>query len=224
MPNPICSNPKRNMERTGVKLYHSKVKLRQINHVLLGLIILVNSYVILAPFIPAVTFWWENRGGTKQAALTAQIHHPKSSSSTPVNHPNSVIIPSMLLDQPILDGPVRDTYKILANGIWRWPNGSTPDKSSNTTLIGHRFTYTQPKGVFYYLDKVKMNDEIGVWWNNKLYMYQVTNIREVDPTETSIEDPTPDARLTIFTCTPLWLPKNRLVVTAALIESSGIMR
>ena len=122
----------------------------------------------------------------------------------------------MLLNQPILEGSVKDTYSILNHGIWRWPAGSTPDKGSNTILIGHRFTYTQPKGVLYYLNKVKMGDEIGLWWNNKQYVYKVTNISEVPPTQTSIEDPTPDARLTIFTCTPLWLPKDRLVVVAEL--------
>lgn len=190
---------------------------KRANRILLGLIILVNGYIIIAPFIPVVTFWWNDHGGTKRAALTAQIHPRKSSSPAPsTNHPNSVVIPSMLLDQPIHEGPVRDTYKILNNGIWRWPNGSTPDKGSNTTLIGHRFTYTQPKGVFYYLDKVKINDEIGVWWSNKLYTYRVSTITEVEPTQTSIQDPTADSRLTIFTCTPLWLPHNRLVVVAEL--------
>lgn len=193
------------------------MNLKRANRVLLGLIILVNGYIILAPFIPVVTFWWDNRGGTQKAALTAQIHTSKPSKSSPATpHANSVIIPSMLLNQPIQDGPVRDTYKILNTGIWRWPNGSTPDKGSNTTLIGHRFTYTQPKGVFYYLDKVKINDEIGIWWSNKLYTYRVSTISEVDPSQTSIENPTTDARLTIFTCTPLWLPHNRLVVVAEL--------
>jgi len=195
------------------------MKLSRVNNVLLGLIILINGYVIVAPFMPVVTFWWDNRGGTKQKQLTAAVHPTK----TQTNHsqaltpePNHVIIPSMLLDQPILEGPVKDTYKILANGIWRWPDSSTPDKGSNTVLIGHRFTYTQPKGVFYYLNKVKIGDEIGVWWNNQLFDYKVNTITEVSPDDTAIENPTTDSRLTIFTCTPLWLPKDRLVVTAEL--------
>ncbi|HWT55701.1 MAG TPA: class E sortase [Candidatus Microsaccharimonas sp.] len=194
------------------------VKLSRINTILLTLIILINSYIIAAPLIPAVNFWWANRGGTRAAELHKQLHPPKTAtaSTTPVNHSNSVIIPSMLLDQPINEGPVSQTYAILNKGIWHWPDSSTPDKGSNTVLLGHRFTYTQPKGVLYYLDKVKMNDEIGVWWNNHLYTYRVSAINEVDPSQTSIEGPTSDARLTIFTCTPLWLPHNRLVVVAEL--------
>jgi len=198
------------------------MKLSRVNNGLLVLIVLINGYIILAPFLPVATFWWENRGGTKQRQLTAAIHapaepKPAAKAAKPVTpQPNHVIIPAMLLDQPILDGPVRDTYSILAKGIWRWPNGSTPDKGGNTILIGHRFTYTQPKGVLYYLNKVQIGNEIGVVWNNKSFTYKVTSINEVPPNDTAIEDNTTDARLTIFTCTPLWLPKDRLVVVAEL--------
>jgi len=195
------------------------VKLSKINNVLLTLIILVNGYIILAPLLPAVIFWWDNRGGARVDQLTAEVHAPANAqpdAKPAPPEPNHVIIPSMLLDQPIYDGPVSQTYSILDKGIWRWPNGSTPDKGGNTTLIGHRFTYTNPKGVFYYLNKVKIGDEIGVWWNNKKYVYKVATISEVPPTDTAIEDNTPDPELTVFTCTPLWLPKNRLVVVAKL--------
>jgi sortase (surface protein transpeptidase) len=41
----------------------------------------------------------------------------------------------------------------------------------------------------------------------------------VPPDQTQIEAPTTDARLTIFTCTPLWLPKDRLVVVAERVTS-----
>lgn len=196
------------------------MKLARANHFLLGLIVVINGYIIIAPLLPAVNFWWENRGGTRTKQLTAAIHRkptantPAVQASTP--QANHVIIPSMLLDQPVLDGPISQTYSILNRGIWRWPGGSTPDKGSNTVLIGHRFTYTQPKGVFYYLNKVKLGDEIGMWWNNQLYTYKVSSITEVAPTAVSIQDPTPDTRLTIFTCTPLWLPKDRLVIVAEL--------
>jgi sortase A len=196
------------------------VKLSRINTALLTLIILVNGYIILAPLLPAVVFWWDNRGGTRVDQLTAELHAPLEPQTPDVKpQPNHVVIPSMLLDQPIYDGPVSQTYSILDKGIWRWPNGSTPDKGGNTTLIGHRFTYTNPKGVFYYLNKVKIGDEIGLWWNNKKYVYKVATINEVPPTDTAIEDDTPDPELTLFTCTPLWLPKDRLVVVAKLEES-----
>jgi sortase A len=124
----------------------------------------------------------------------------------------------MMLDEPTLEGSKSDWFNILKNGIWRWPDSSTPDKGGNTVFLAHRFSYTGPHGAFYYLDKLRPNDEIGVTWNNKLYRYRVTSVTQVPPTDTAIEDNTPDARITLFTCTPLWHPVNRLVIVAELTK------
>lgn len=185
----------------------------KINNLLLALIIIVCGYVIVAPLMPTVTYSWQNHRA-KQRQLTQAIHHPPAS-----NQPNHIIIPSMLLNQPVLEGTVAQQYRVLNQGIWRWPRGGAPDKGGNTVLIGHRFTYTNPRGVFYFLNKVKRGDEIGVWWDNKEYRYKVSAIQQVPPNDTAIEDPTTEPRLTLFTCTPLWLPKNRLVVIARPEES-----
>ena len=196
------------------------MKITRINNLLLGLIILVNAYVIAAPLLPVVIFHFENRGGQRQQ-LQAEIHSKatgtkNSGQATAAPQPNHVIIPSMLLDQPVREGPVSQAYKVLNQGVWRWPRGSTPDRGGNTVLIGHRFTYNNPRGVFYYLNKVSLGDEIGLFWNNKDYIYRVTSIIVVSPTDSSIENATAKPELTLFTCTPLWLPKNRLIVVADL--------
>jgi LPXTG-site transpeptidase (sortase) family protein len=186
------------------------VKFSKINTGLLILILVINAYIVLVPLAPAVTFRVENHGG-KQRQLLNKVH-----SRTTAGQPNQVIVPSMLLDQPILEGPVSQAYPILDKGIWRWPRGSTPDKGGNTVLIGHRFTYTQPRGSLYFLNKVAVGNLLAVIWNNRTYTYKVTAIKTVSAHDTSIENNTSDARLTIFTCTPLWLPKQRLVVVANL--------
>jgi sortase A len=199
------------------------MKLNRINTVLLVLIVLVNTYTIAVPFAPALLFKLQNHNGTRQK-LTEQLH-PSSDTTTanPVvvmTQPNHVVIPSMLLDQPVLDGPASQQYKILDEGIWRYDKGSTPDKGGNTVLVGHRFTYTKPKGVFYYLNKVAVGDEIGVFWSNKKYLYRVSSVNVVAPTDTAIENNSTQSELTLFTCTPLWLPKDRMVVVASLESSS----
>ncbi len=189
----------------------------KINNLLLALIILVNVYVIAAPLAPQAIYWWQSNHSAKRQELTEKV---RSKTAEPQKTmANGIIIPSMLLNRPILEGSIADTYKILDQGIWRWPGGSTPDKGGNTVLVGHRFTYTQPQGVFYFLNKVRLGDQIGLWWDNKKYVYTVNEIKEVPPTEVSIQAPTEDARLTIYTCTPLWMPKNRLVVIAELEAS-----
>ncbi len=191
---------------------HMHVPLKRVNDILLALIVIINGYIILAPQLPKLEYWWRSNHTATQKSLRAQVHAPAK--ETPQNQPNTLIVPSMLLKTPILEAPVKDTYKVLDKGIWRWPLGSTPDKGGNTVLVGHRFTYTNPKGIFYYMDKVQVGDEIGIVWSNQQYAYKVTSVREVPPTETSITDQTTDARLTMYTCTPLWNPKNRLVVVA----------
>lgn len=193
--------------------YTTYVTLHKINNGILVLILVVNGYVIAAPFLPTLLFWVEAHGDT-QAVLQRQLHNPQPAPKIP--QPNHVVIPSMLLAQPIYDGPVRNQYSILDKGIWRWPTSSTPKNGGNTVLIGHRFTYTNPRGVFYYLNKVKVGDEIGVWWDDQRYTYKVSKVFEVKPNDTTIENNTADNRLTLFTCTPLWLPKHRLVVVAKM--------
>lgn len=193
------------------------MKLARINTALFVLIILVNGYVVAAPFGPMVWFWLQSSHTNRAAELTQAVQHPRPvPQQRAASLPNGVIIPAMLLDQSIFEGATKQAYQVLDKGIWRWPLGSTPDKGSNTILIGHRFTYTNPRGVFYFLDKVHEGDSIGVTWNNRHYIYRVANVSVVQPTQTSILDPTAEPTLTLYTCTPTWWPKDRLVVTAHL--------
>lgn len=186
-----------------------RINYRRVNNVLLVLIILINAYTISAPFLPKVQWWWQSQHSQAHQQLVQQAKR------APTKHvANHVVIPDMLLNKPIYDGPVADTYKILHKGIWRWPTTSQPGQPGNTVLIGHRFTYTQPKGVFYYLDKVHVGSTITIFWNDKKYIYKVATVKVVPNTDISIEQQTKDTRLTIYTCTPLWHPVNRLVVIA----------
>jgi LPXTG-site transpeptidase (sortase) family protein len=198
------------------------VNLAKINNLLVALIILVNAYIIIAPFWPEVVFYWQNHQG-KQQQLQRDIQSlktSKSGSTSLASQPNQVIVPSMLLDQPILEGPTINRYAVLNRGIWRWPLASTPDKGGNTVLIGHRFTYTNPRGVFYFLNKIQSGNEIGVIWNHKKYRYKVVSITQVPPTDTTIQNNTANPELTLFTCAPLLLPKDRLVIVADLETKS----
>ena len=190
-------------------------KLRHVNNVLFTTIVLINGYVIAAPLWPQVTFWWQSHHTARQSELTQKIHQPVATKPAQPK-PNGLIIPAMMLDQPTLEGPESHWFDLLKQGIWRWPESSTPDKGGNTVFLAHRFSYTGPHGAFYYLDKLKIGDEIGVSWDSKTYTYKVVSSTEVPPTETAIEDNTSDSRITLFTCTPLWHPVNRLVVVARL--------
>lgn len=193
------------------------MKLSRVNTTLLVAIILVNGYTVALPLLPGIAFWLQTRNTDSAQKLEKAIQEPSRPGGTaqPGAVQNRLTIPRMLLDEPIFDGKSAST---LRKGLWRRPHTSTPDKESNTVIVGHRLTYTNPQGSLYHLDKVRTGDSIGVTWDNEKYIYTVTETKVVKADETAVEAPTDKPRLTIYTCTPLWLPKDRLVVVAELEE------
>jgi len=190
-------------------------KLRIANNLLFACIVVINLYIIAAPLWPQVSYWWQAHHSSRRSDL-AQLIHQQSAKTSAKPQPNSLVIPAMMLNQPTLEGPESNWFNLLKQGIWRWPASSTPDQGGNTVFLAHRFSYTGPHGAFYYLNKLKPGDEIGVVWSGKTYTYKVASSTEVLPTDTSIENNTANAEITLFTCTPLWHPVNRLVVVAKL--------
>lgn len=180
--------------------------LRKINWIMLAAIILLNGYVIVTPFLPQVTF------------QVAQVFSEPQKLDTPEQRAeidrgtDRVIIPKISLDQKIWFG---DSEWLVNKGVWHIPKSSTPDKGSNTVLVGHRFTYKDP-AVFYHLDKVEVGDSIIAVYEGKLYNYKVRETKIVNPTDVYVEDPTEENILTLYTCHPLWSTRQRLVVIADL--------
>lgn len=185
------------------------ITLRRTNNLLAFIVVILSGYIVVFPFLPQISWWVE--------------HSAPLVSSTPVDEPpqqppndNTLVIPSLELTEKIYQG---QTTATLRQGIWLRPNGSTPDKGSNTVLTGHRFTYSS-KAVFYHLDKVKKDDLVYVYWNGQRYDYKVSNISVVPPTQASVEAPSQSDKLTIYTCTPLWTAKERLVIEAEPVKQS----
>jgi len=181
------------------------VKLSRVNTLLLIGIILVNGITIGMPFVPKLLFAVEKHSGKEQRELEKKL-----TVSLPAEGPNRLIMPTALFDQQVFDGDIR----ALRSGVWHRPASSSPDKGGNTVFAAHRFTYSNPRGAFYNLDKLRVGDQIGVYWNNHMYYYIVSETKVVGASEVSIEAPTTQPRLTLYTCTPLTLPKDRLVVIA----------
>ena len=193
------------------------MKLARVNTALLLAIIVINVFVICLPLLPAVGFWVQKRNPAAVERLRDKVEAPVTANNTPSG--NRLIIPSALFDQPVYEG--KDT-RTLNKGAWHRPETGTPESAGNTVITGHRYTYTNPAGTFYHLDKIKRGDEIGLWWNGKKYRYTVVRISVVPPEATEIEKPTKTPQLTLYTCTPLWLPRDRLVVVAELKEDQAL--
>lgn len=165
-------------------------------------------YIIVWPFLPGINWWVKHDIPIVSAISTTKINIDTAPTE------NTLIIPKIDLTKKIIEGPGVDTVN---KGIWRRPQTSTPDKGGNTVFAGHRFTYNGQTG-FYYLDKLRLNDEIIVFWQAKKYTYKVTDIKEVSPTTIEVEAPTNEPVLTLYTCAPLLTAKNRLVIRARLVQ------
>jgi LPXTG-site transpeptidase (sortase) family protein len=181
---------------------------RGVNNALTVVVVLFSLYILAGPYIPQIRWW------VSPPAFSNQVPgHGKVIAHTAIPKDNLLIIPRLGMRQTVNTGP---TLAELRKGTWLIPKTSTPDQPSNTVIAGHRYTYAGP-GVFYFLDKVQLHDSIIIDWQGKEYTYRVSSIKVVPPTDSSVQAASKSSELTIYTCTPLWTFKNRLVVTAPLV-------
>lgn len=124
---------------------------------------------------------------------------------------NRLVIPKIGVDVNIVEG---QDERSLFRGIWHFPASSTPDKGGNTVLTGHRFQYLAGPRTLYLLDQMQVNDVIIVYWGGKEYDYKIVERKIVNPDAVDILDNTQQPRLTVFTCTPVFSTKQRLVLFA----------
>lgn len=187
-------------------LWPPEPKLKVVNHILLGLIVLTNLYVIGSPLLPQAELQ------LKQASQPMKSIQDDDYLSTIDRSYNHVVIPRLRLDERIHEGESESTANL---GVWRRPQTAKPGQNNNTVLVGHRFTY-DGGAVFYSLDRVQPKDEIVVVYDGKLYLHRVMDQKVVAATAVEIEEPTAQEQLTIYTCTPIWSAKDRLVLTTRL--------
>lgn len=196
---------------------------RIMNHVLLVILVVLAGYIMFIPFVPEVTAMYnkqtdKTRGYKYQSALAtkeAKRDDISIESLKPIPKENTLVIPQIGVDSVIVEGIGPDS---LDRGLWRRPNSSTPDKGGNTVITGHRFLYSSGPKTFYDLDKIKIGDKFFMYWDQKEYDYEVVDIFTVEPDQVEIEDEAPEPLLTLYTCTPLWTAKQRLVIRARLIQ------
>lgn len=194
------------------------ISLRNFNHALSAVVIAISLYLIVTPWTPELQLWLDRRGETIPDYSVNLSAEPNDDPS-PAPAENRIVIPSIALNSEVFSG---NTAATLTKGPWFRPNTSAPSSRSNTVISGHRFAYgSDGKWIFYHLDKVKIGDRIGIYWDQIEYIYEVDKIEIVPATATYIEAPSNESKLTLYTCTPLWTAKDRLVVTAKIISIGG---
>jgi LPXTG-site transpeptidase (sortase) family protein len=193
-----------------------RLRFKHVNILLVLAILAINGYILVSPLLPRLDLWWRQRQTAAVAGLPYKTRLDKSSpqaggrSQTPSD--NRLVIPKIALDDHIYVGT--DPH-LVNRGVWNKSNTSSPSKGGNSVIIAHRFNYTGTPN-FYSLDKVSPGDKVVVYWQSKEYDYTVKSSKIVEPTDIAVENQTAQAQLTLYTCTPLWSSKQRLVVVAAL--------
>ncbi len=160
------------------------------------------------------------------------LHEPAAGKkwNKPVAHQPQAVLSEDRLYIPKLQ--LNITYKsgnksvLSDNAWWRSPERGNPKDGGNFILAAHRFELgltpgqTRRKSPFYHLDKLVVGDAIYVDYKGKRFMYQVYDRHKVAPDDTSIEDATSDARMTLYSCTFRGSADGREVVFASRVAEN----
>lgn len=188
--------------------------LRSCNHFLSLLAAGLALYILLMPFWPLLSLYLKKMSSAQPPLINISATHPANHTDIPAA--NTLVIPKLYLSARINEG---QTLAALRNGVWHRPGTGSPDSGGNTVIAGHRFTYSG-QAVFYNLDKLAVGDRAVVFWRGREYDYQISEIKTVGPLASEIEAPTQQPVLTLYTCTPLWSAKNRLIIVANPVKNS----
>lgn len=202
-----------------------------ISNFLIFLVVLYAVHLIFSPFYGEIEYFKnkflsknnkQNISSLENKILLnshkQNLDEGKSSSTENIIKNNILYIPSIDLATEVLE---LEKIEDLKFGSWRIPDSSDPEQGSNTVIVAHRYTDkgVRAENTFYHLPKVKLGEELYLFWNNKKYMYKVYDIKVVEENAVEIEQATTTASiLTLYTCTPLWSGKQRHVVQANLVE------
>lgn len=126
-----------------------------------------------------------------------------------------VTIPKINLDAIVVEGTGR---KQLLLGPGHMTDTPAPGEAGNSVITGHRDTF------FRHIYELNKGDNIQVRRNGRLFTYEVTGKKVVEPEDLSVLKQSSDKRLTLITCYPTYYigpAPERLVVFAKMVEKQA---
>ncbi len=116
----------------------------------------------------------------------------------------------------------RDMQEALRFGVIHYPGTARPGQQGNVVITGHSSYFPWDPGrfkdVFAVLHDTKKGDQILMYNNQKRYIYEVTSIKKIWPSELDVLKPSKENKLTLITCTPVGTNLKRLIVEAKLLR------
>ena len=119
---------------------------------------------------------------------------------------NRIVIPSVLVDAPILEGVSQGE---LLRGVCHASNTPAPGEGGNCIIEGHNlaeFGWWKPQSFFSMLEVVEKGTPIYVFYNGEKYTYSVREKTYKNISDPKLYDISPGDRLTLITCVSTWSP------------------
>lgn len=226
------------LEKDLEALFHSKTpsgKYKKVKTFFLYVFVFIASCLIIylvtnfQSLKTNLAFWYENEYKTDSTANTQPIFIEKNqTNNTKPNLPeiadNSVYISILNIKAPI-------TWKIpnkpeqvkdgLVNGVIHIDGTALPGETGNVFITGHSSNYPWAKGnynnIFALINKLVVGDLVQLKYKNVDYVYKVSDIKVVEPSDISVLAPTADPSLTLMTCTPVGTSLRRLIIISKQI-------
>ena len=93
-------------------------------------------------------------------------------------------------------------------------------KKSNVFIFGHSSYYKWRRGnyktIFARLPELKNGDNIFLWYKERLYYYQISETKVVEPSDVTWLQSTKESYITLSTCYPIDTTDKRLIIRAEL--------
>lgn len=133
--------------------------------------------------------------------------------SIPTSAPDQAIriqIPALNIDAPIVQG---DGWEQLKKGVGQNVSSVNPGQNGNVILSAHNDVYGE---LFRFLDKLQPGDQVILYTQQRQYVYVVDRTALVAPTAVEVMASTGSPAVTLISCYPYLVDKQRIVVFARL--------
>jgi sortase A len=119
-------------------------------------------------------------------------------------------IPALGVDAPVVQG---DGWEQLKKGVAQHLGTANPGEAGNVVLSAHNDIFGE---LFRYLEKLEPGDEVILYTNQRQFVYVVDDTKIVEPTAVEVMAPTSKPVVTLISCYPYLIDKQRIVVRAKL--------
>ncbi len=119
-------------------------------------------------------------------------------------------IPALTLDAPVVQG---DGWDELKKGVAQHIGSANPGEAGNVVLSAHNDVYGE---LFRNLDKLQPGDQVILYSALKQFVYIVDRTEIVEPTAVEVMASTGAPSVTLISCYPYLVDKQRIVVFARL--------